>query len=59
MRPEKYGWVGGKGKGGGGVGELGCLRLYYKCLEKHGYFFKFWNFKIDYFLQRDNFIIIC
>ena len=41
MRPEKYGWVGGKGKGGGGgVGEHGCLRLYYKFLEKHGYFFK-------------------
>ena len=29
MRPEKYGWVGGKGTGGGGgVGEIGCLRQY-------------------------------
>ena len=50
------GWVGVGG--GGGAGELGGLRLYYKCFEKHGYFSKFGPSKLIIFC-RDNFIIIC
>ena len=63
-RPEEhvYGFVlvGGCWGGGGvgGAGELGGLRLYYKCFEKHGYFSKFGPSKLIIFC-RDNFIIIC
>ena len=68
MRPEEhvYGCVcvcvcgGGGGGGGGGSGvvdELGCLRLYYKCFEKHGYFSNFGTSKLIIFCKETTLLL--
>ena len=48
-------WVGGEG--GGGAGELGCLRLYYKCFEKHGYFSNFGTSKLIIFCKETTLLL--
>ena len=61
-RPEEHvygcvcvgGWVGGCW---GGVGELGGLRLYYKCFEKHGYFSKFGPSKLIIFCKETTLLL--
>ena len=49
--------VWGEVAGGSGVVELGCLRLYYNCFEKHGYFSNFETSKLIIFCKETTLLV--
>ena len=49
--------MGRRGGGGGGVGELGCLRLYYKWFERHEYFSNFGTSKLIIFCKETTLLL--